>query len=671
MMPKQPAKWNSNITVLSLVAAAVLAILLYGRALQFGFFNDDPTGHFNWMDGQSFLQFFSSSAGYGYYRPIVFVSLKLLHDIFGGYFAPGFHALLLLLHGANAAMVWLLAWHLGQRRDFAWLAALAFATAPFSYEAVAYVASLTHPLVTFWLLLTLLLYHRARLTDYIGYYLAAGLTLVLGLFSHENGLFIPLALAGMDWLLWPPKTRRLLDWVKRPFLPYFIPAILYFILWFTIPKAGEQSLPTFSRTIANLIPTLQTLVYPILPLIRLDAGATTLLFVASATFILITFFLAGKGQFVGLWLFALGWIGFSAAPSILVLNPDYLYGSPRLHYLPSIGAALLWGLPLLAISKKPRRAQRTQRTNHNSSVLSAFSAVDFRVGKLLIPAIYLLAVVLPPLPFINCQMDFYAQASHIVRQMGQLATTVPPEQELIFANLPYFFSSYDQHPDGCPNPYPWTPVGAVVIPPYALAQDFVRFNGGPDRPVTAVTIPDYAPGWNTYGPDQSLAEIRDALPETAVYVFNLFDGEFLDLTSAWQPGVDIGQPKAVFGDEIGLIEAQVNRNAAEIKVVVDWQVLKGGERPLTVFVHLYDSTGALVAQHDGLPAQGFVPWPLWQPGDIITDRHIIPLPAPLAVGDYRLAVGVYDSNSGERLTGMIDFAPLPDNIYVLEQFTIP
>jgi hypothetical protein len=549
-------------------------------------------------------------------------------------------------------MVWLLAWHLGQRRDFAGLAALAFATVPFSYEAVAYVASLTHPLVTFWLLLTLLLYRRARLTNNIGFYIAASLTLVLGLFSHENGLFIPLALAGMDWLFWPPKTRRLLDWVKRPFLPYFIPAVLYFILWFTIPKAGEQNLPTFSQLTSNLIPTLQTLVYPLLPLLQPEAGDTWLLFLTSGAFILATFWLARRAQVVRLWLFALGWIVCSAAPSILVLNPDYLYGSPRLHYLPSIGVALLWGLPLLAIKLKSETAVR-------------------RAALTLIPIAYLLAVVLPPLPFINCQMDFYAQASYIVRQMGQLATAVPPEQELIFANLPYFFSSYDEHPNGCPNPYPWTPVGAVVIPPYALARDFVRFNGGPDRPVTAVTIPDYNPGWNTYGPDQSLAEIRDALPETAVYVFNLFDGEFFDLTNAWQPGADNGQPKAVFGDEISLIEAQVNRKAAEIAVVVDWQILEGGKRPLTVFVHLYDSTGTLVAQHDGPPAQGFVPWPLRQPGDIITDGHVIPLPAPLATGDYRLAVGVYDSNSGERLAGKSASESLPDNIYVLEQFTIP
>ena len=674
-MNERNGRHPQTLNRLSIMLVFVIAVLLYGRALQFGFFNDDPTGHFNWMAGQTFWQFFSSSSGYGYYRPVVFTSLKLLHVIFGDYYAPGFHALLLLLHGANAAMVWLLAWHLGQRRNFAWLAALAFATMPFSYEAVAYVASLTHPLVTFWLLLTLLLYRQARTKHNIGIYATAFLTLVLGLFSHENGLVIPLSLIGLDWLLWPPQTRRFADWLKRPFLPFLIPAILYFILWFTIPKAGEQSLPTLSRLTSNLIPTLQTLIYPLLPLIRLKAGDTTLLFLTSGALIFVTYLLSRKARATGLWLFALGWIAASAAPSILVLSADYLYGSPRLHYLPSIGVALLWGLPLLAINdlfEKPRRAQRPQRINHNSSETSAFSAINFRIGtKLLIPILYLLAVVLPPLPFINCQMDFYAQASHIVRQMGQMGTVALPDRELIFANLPFFFSSYAEHPDGCPSPYPWTPVGAVVIPPYALAKDFVRFNGGPDRVVTAVTIPDTNPGWNTYGPDRSLTEIRDELADTAVYLFNLSDGDFFDLTNAWQPNAAIHPPQATFGDEMSLIGAQVNRTEGEIEVVVDWQVLREGARPLTVFIHLYDKMGTLIAQHDSPPAQGFIPWSLWQTGDIITDRHTIPLITPLAVGDYRLAVGLYDSNSGERLAGMTDSTPLPNNIYILEQFTIP
>ena len=45
-----------------MLAVAILAVLLYARAFNFGFFNDDPTGHFAWMESRTFLDFFNSSA---------------------------------------------------------------------------------------------------------------------------------------------------------------------------------------------------------------------------------------------------------------------------------------------------------------------------------------------------------------------------------------------------------------------------------------------------------------------------------------------------------------------------------------------------------------------------------------------------------------------------------
>ena len=149
-------------------AVALIAFWLYHAALPLAYFNDDPSGHFAWMEGRSVVAFFTGSAAYGYYRPVVFAALRLFETLFGGGDWPhnplADHALLVLLHAANAALLWALAWRLAgphpARAAFAWVAALVFAALPFSYEAVAYVASLTHPLVTFFVLVTLLLYQR-------------------------------------------------------------------------------------------------------------------------------------------------------------------------------------------------------------------------------------------------------------------------------------------------------------------------------------------------------------------------------------------------------------------------------------------------------------------------------------------------------------------------------
>ncbi|RIK17986.1 MAG: hypothetical protein DCC51_11620, partial [Anaerolineae bacterium] len=98
-------------------------MLLYSRAAGFTYFNDDPSGHFAWMEGQSLLDFFAGSAGYGYYRPVVFAVLRLSELLFGNATFPhnpvADHALLLLLHGANVAMVWALARRLGGRDAYA------------------------------------------------------------------------------------------------------------------------------------------------------------------------------------------------------------------------------------------------------------------------------------------------------------------------------------------------------------------------------------------------------------------------------------------------------------------------------------------------------------------------------------------------------------------------
>ena len=72
------------------------------------FFNDDPTGHFAWMETRGYTDYFRSSADYGYYRPVVFTVLQGMVDTFA-YNARAFHALLLGLHAANVALLWLLA----------------------------------------------------------------------------------------------------------------------------------------------------------------------------------------------------------------------------------------------------------------------------------------------------------------------------------------------------------------------------------------------------------------------------------------------------------------------------------------------------------------------------------------------------------------------------------
>ena len=238
----------------SLVGAFVaggLAAALYVRTINFGFFGDDPTGYFRWMEGVSWIGLFTSSPGF-FLRPLVFVISKLLLLIQGGYGAPAFHFVPLILHVANTVLLGVLASALSRRQTFGWLAALLFATFPLSHEAVAEFDAICHPLLTFWVLLTLVFFERGRRTGSRTYLWAVYPTMVLALLSHENGLILPVLLLAMELIYYPPSSVR--ELVRRPVLHYFAVPVLYLLWWLWIPKATTSTPHSLRRHFAQYAP---------------------------------------------------------------------------------------------------------------------------------------------------------------------------------------------------------------------------------------------------------------------------------------------------------------------------------------------------------------------------------------------------------------------------------
>lgn len=80
---------------------------------------------------------------------------------------------------------------------------------------------------------------------------------------------------------------------------------------------------------------------------------------------------------------------------------------------------------------------------------------------------------------------------------------------------------------------------------------------------------------------------------------------------------------------------------ATLSLSLQWDGLAPSPVDYTTFVHVVGPDGAVVAQHDQPPLNGFAPTHLWTPGIRVVDDFAIPLPPDLAPGAYTVRTGMY------------------------------
>ncbi len=87
----------------------------------------------------------------------------------------------------------------------------------------------------------------------------------------------------------------------------------------------------------------------------------------------------------------------------------------------------------------------------------------------------------------------------------------------------------------------------------------------------------------------------------------------------------------------------------EVTIRLYWQAERSVEKDLHGFVHLVDSTGAVIAQQDQVPGPDFQPTALWLPGDTVVDEYRLRVPATATSRVVWPLAGLYDPASLERL----------------------
>ncbi len=104
-----------------------------------------------------------------------------------------------------------------------------------------------------------------------------------------------------------------------------------------------------------------------------------------------------------------------------------------------------------------------------------------------------------------------------------------------------------------------------------------------------------------------------------------------------------------------------------LTVTLLWEAVAPIGEDVTVFVHLRDAKGRLVAQDDNPPVEGRAPTGAWPVGALVADPHVIVAPPDLALGAYTVGVGLYRRPTLARLPAFAeDRTRWPDDVVVLE-----
>lgn len=232
----------------------VVSLLVYANSLGNGFVWDDTNVIVTnpALRGSPFALFsgIDSSRDYEllpYYRPLTILTF-LFEERAHGLMPFPMHLVNVLLHAANAFLVYLLAREVLSGAGTALLAGLLFAVHPVNTEVVGFITARNTALSGFFILSAYLLHRRSIRRERISLAIAGAVLFLAGLFSKETTMMVlpfvvALELSSLRAASSGSKTRAVLR-----LLPYAAAALCYLVMrWMTLSKLGMQTglLPGF------------------------------------------------------------------------------------------------------------------------------------------------------------------------------------------------------------------------------------------------------------------------------------------------------------------------------------------------------------------------------------------------------------------------------------------
>jgi hypothetical protein len=128
-------------------------------------------------------------------------------------------------------------------------------------------------------------------------------------------------------------------------------------------------------------------------------------------------------------------------------------------------------------------------------------------------------------------------------------------------------------------------------------------------------------------------------------------------------GITLDGPLTFLGYQV---DTNTVRPGNTVELHTFWKVDEIPGRPLSLMAHMLGPDGVPVAVGDGLGLSV----DQWQPGDLIVQRHQLPVPEGTAVGEYRLQTGAYWLDTMDRWPVHLADGSSSDRLIVDEVVTV-
>jgi len=603
-----------------LVLSVIVTGVLYGRTVTLPFYSDDLV-QLPWIRELSFGEVWKTVSPYDYYRPLSF-SLWYIFGAAGDSPDPLILRLInFAAHVFASSLIGMFVYKLHRNRFLTGvIGSLLFAAYPFAYQAVPWVSAVFYPLVVAIAMFATLAYLYARETGSKGWLVASVMATLCASLVHENGMLTGLLVAALEVTLWLQnnRTTKLRWW---PALHVGV-NVLFLILWLNLRRGGVSTFDfSLSKILANGAILSLSVSYPIGSLLKPVAENGLLIWLSSLVIIGLLLYVLRRRRYVGL--FCLAWLVINAGPVVIAMRPEWLSDAPRFLYPAGAGAVMLWALALGEMALDDRQVVKM-----SVGLVSGFIIVT---GGL----------------FAYQGVAWHRFGAQALSDAVSAADEYPA---VLYVNLPNKVAPSE-------SAYPYFSGGAELLPALVDEHEIAGAALGEtrdiDRAVTAgFVLPDTSYAYSTYG--QQVEGAIKLRPDQRVYVTTYAE----DSIRLLDVGGLLAQPDdsllATFGEGFHLLSADIEQIGEQVKIILRWYAEQVPSEA-TMFVHVVDGSGGVVAQADGDALLGLYPLWAWQDGQAVEDVRYVTLPT---VGEYDIYVGVWIPAQNVRLS-VVDKAGSP------------